>query len=127
MRVAPLKSDLRLAFRKRSQERFLIVKQHEHRPRPHSSVIDPLRERLDFLSSQASFGRHLQIRVVKSNGFDQQTLRGLAGRTIKDIERQAIQETLKLTGGNKAEAAKRLGISRRALYDKIEKYGLGKG
>jgi transcriptional regulator with PAS, ATPase and Fis domain len=53
--------------------------------------------------------------------------RGLAGRSIKDIERQAIQETLKLTGGNKAEAAKRLGISRRALYDKIEKYGLGRG
>jgi len=49
---------------------------------------------------------------------------GLAGRTLKDIERQAIQETLKLTGGNKAETAKRLGISRRALYDKIEKYGL---
>jgi DNA-binding NtrC family response regulator len=31
---------------------------------------------------------------------------------------------MKLTGGNKAETAKRLGISRRALYDKIEKYGL---
>jgi len=51
---------------------------------------------------------------------------GLAGRTLKDIERQAIHETLSLTGGNKAETAKRLGISRRALYDKIEKYGLGK-
>jgi DNA-binding NtrC family response regulator len=31
-----------------------------------------------------------------------------------------------LTGGNKAETAKRLGISRRALYDKIEKYGIAK-
>ena len=51
---------------------------------------------------------------------------GLAGRTLKDIERQAIQETLKLCGGNKAETAKKLGISRRALYDKIEKYGIGK-
>ena len=48
----------------------------------------------------------------------------LAGQTLKDLERQAISETLKLTGGNKAETAKRLGISRRALYDKIEKYGL---
>ena len=48
----------------------------------------------------------------------------LAGRTLKDLERQAIVETLKLTGGNKAETAKRLGISRRALYDKIEKYQL---
>jgi len=48
----------------------------------------------------------------------------LAGQKLRDIERQAIEETLKLTGGNKAETAKRLGISRRALYDKIEKYGL---
>ena len=48
----------------------------------------------------------------------------LAGRTLKDLERQAIVETLKQTGGNKAETAKRLGISRRALYDKIEKYQL---
>ncbi|MEM8885255.1 MAG: sigma 54-interacting transcriptional regulator [Planctomycetota bacterium] len=51
----------------------------------------------------------------------------LAGQTLKDLERQAIAETLKLTGGNKAETAKRLGISRRALYDKIEKYGLKEG
>ena len=51
---------------------------------------------------------------------------GLAGRTIKDIERQAIVETLQLTGGNKAKAAKRLGISRRALYDKIDKYEIAK-
>ena len=49
---------------------------------------------------------------------------GLGGRALKDLERQAIVETLKITGGNKAETAKRLGISRRALYDKIEKYGL---
>ncbi|MCZ6785770.1 MAG: sigma-54-dependent Fis family transcriptional regulator [Planctomycetota bacterium] len=46
----------------------------------------------------------------------------LGGRALKDLERQAIAETLKMTGGNKAETAKRLGISRRALYDKIDKY-----
>jgi len=48
----------------------------------------------------------------------------LGGRSLRDLERQAIVETMKLTGGNKAETAKRLGISRRALYDKIEKYDL---
>ena len=48
----------------------------------------------------------------------------LAGQSLKDLERQAIVETLKLTGNNKAETAKQLGISRRALYDKIDKYGL---
>ena len=51
---------------------------------------------------------------------------GLAGRTLRDIEEQAIRETLRSTGGNKAETAKRLGISRRALYDKIDKYGIAK-
>ncbi len=49
---------------------------------------------------------------------------GLGGRSMRDIERQAIADTLKLTAGNKAETAKRLGISRRALYDKLGKYGL---
>jgi len=48
----------------------------------------------------------------------------LGGHALKDLERQAILETLKLTGGNKAETAKRLGISRRALYDKLAKYGV---
>lgn len=52
-----------------------------------------------------------------------QAARGsFAGQTLKELERQAIIETLKLTGANKAETAKRLGISRRALYDKIAKY-----
>ena len=59
--------------------------------------------------------RHAARVPVKSGG-------GLAGQSLRDIERQAIIETLALTGGNKAETAKRLGISRRALYDKISKY-----
>jgi transcriptional regulator with GAF, ATPase, and Fis domain len=46
----------------------------------------------------------------------------LAGHTLRDLERQAILETLRMTGGNKAETAKRLGISRRALYDKLSKF-----
>jgi DNA-binding NtrC family response regulator len=32
--------------------------------------------------------------------------------------------TLAATQGNKKEAAQQLGISRRALYDKLKKYGL---
>jgi len=83
-------------------------------------------KRLVALSDDA-VGAELLAHLKEYAPVRQGSVRGLAGRSIKEIERQAIQETLKLTGGNKAEAAKRLGISRRALYDKIEKYGLSKG
>ncbi len=49
----------------------------------------------------------------------------LIGRTMDDIERWAIEETLKLTGGNREEAAKVLGIGARTLYRKLEKYAGG--
>jgi transcriptional regulator with PAS, ATPase and Fis domain len=43
---------------------------------------------------------------------------------IADIERAAIVEALEATGGNQTHAAERLGVSRRALIHKLEKYGL---
>jgi two-component system response regulator HydG len=46
----------------------------------------------------------------------------LIGRPMEDIERWAIEETLKLTSGNREEAAKVLGIGARTLYRKLEKY-----
>jgi two-component system response regulator HydG len=49
----------------------------------------------------------------------------LIGRPMDDIERWAIMETLKLTGGNREEAAKILGIGARTLYRKLDKYGKG--
>ena len=46
-------------------------------------------------------------------------------RRIADLERREIEGALIETAGNKKEAARRLGISRRALYRRIEKFGLG--
>lgn len=46
------------------------------------------------------------------------------GATIKDMERELIEKTLAQCGGNKSQAAKRLGISRKGLYEKLERYGL---
>jgi two-component system response regulator HydG len=45
------------------------------------------------------------------------------GMTLDDVEREFIKMTLSATGGNKKEAAQMLGISRRALYDKLKKFG----
>jgi DNA-binding NtrC family response regulator len=47
-----------------------------------------------------------------------------AGMTLDAVEKEFIVLTLASTKGNKKEAAQRLGISRRALYDKLKKHGL---
>jgi len=43
---------------------------------------------------------------------------------LEGVERNAIVNMLKETGGNKLEAAKRLGIGRQTLYNKIKAYGI---
>ncbi|MDR1519445.1 MAG: sigma 54-interacting transcriptional regulator [Planctomycetota bacterium] len=45
-------------------------------------------------------------------------------RSIRITERNQIEETLRITGGNITKAAEMLEISRRTIYRKIEKYGL---
>ncbi len=46
------------------------------------------------------------------------------GMTLKSVEREFVAMTLASVGGNKRKAASILGISRRALYNKVNKYGL---
>ncbi|MCA9299747.1 MAG: hypothetical protein KDA28_11805, partial [Phycisphaerales bacterium] len=48
----------------------------------------------------------------------------LAGTSLEQIEKRAIRETLRLTGGNRERAAKLLGIGERTLYRKLREYGL---
>ena len=43
---------------------------------------------------------------------------------MEGLERQRIEEALRAEGGNQTRAAKRLGISRRALIYKLDKYGI---
>jgi len=44
--------------------------------------------------------------------------------TLEEIEKLAIAQALRLTGGNKSEAAERLGIHRTSIYDKMRRYGI---
>jgi two-component system response regulator HydG len=48
----------------------------------------------------------------------------LIGKSLDDVEHYYITEALKLTSGNREEAAKMLGISERTLYRKIKEFGL---
>ena len=51
-------------------------------------------------------------------------LTSLLGQPLEAYERIAIEQTLKLTGSNREETARILGIGARTLYRKLEKYGL---
>ena len=46
----------------------------------------------------------------------------LSGRTLADIEREAIIQALKDNQGNKKRSAEKLGIDRRTLYNKLKSY-----
>ena len=45
-------------------------------------------------------------------------------RTLEDVERDAIRAALAAHGGNVVQAADALGLSRSALYRRLERYGL---
>jgi two-component system response regulator HydG len=46
-------------------------------------------------------------------------------RTLEEMEKEAIMTTLAATDDNKSETARRLGISRKTLHNKLKAYGLG--
>ncbi len=55
---------------------------------------------------------------VTTNEFD------LVGKTLDEIEREAISRTLVALRGNKARAARSLGISEKSIYNKMQRLGL---
>ncbi|MEE4112133.1 MAG: sigma-54 dependent transcriptional regulator [Desulfobacteraceae bacterium] len=46
-------------------------------------------------------------------------------RSLEEVEKEAILATLKATGGNKSECARRLGITRKTLHNKLKSFGIG--
>ncbi|MBW8864463.1 MAG: sigma-54-dependent Fis family transcriptional regulator [Verrucomicrobia bacterium] len=58
------------------------------------------------------------VKFIPTEGHD------TAFTLLEGVERNAIIQMLKETGGNKLETAKRLGIGRQTLYNKIKGYGI---
>jgi DNA-binding NtrC family response regulator len=48
----------------------------------------------------------------------------LAGMTLDDVEKMAVEQKLRSVGGNKARAARELGISEKSIYNKMKRLGL---
>jgi DNA-binding NtrC family response regulator len=63
-----------------------------------------------------------QIRVVQQLLRNQESLKSITDMVHRELEKIAIMTVLHDVGGNRAEAARRLGISRPALYNKLKEY-----
>ncbi|WP_413207552.1 sigma-54-dependent transcriptional regulator [Rhodospirillum sp. A1_3_36] len=72
--------------------------------------------------SQGAPGAGAESRKGGETGETQATAAGLVGRTVADVERDLIIDTLKHTLGNRTHAANILGISIRTLRNKLKQY-----
>jgi two-component system response regulator HydG len=73
--------------------------------------------------------RQLPMNIVQKYPVQEMAARPLAAvpngtRSLEEIEKEAILVTLEATKGNKSETARRLGITRKTLHNKIKSYGL---
>jgi two-component system, NtrC family, response regulator HydG len=75
----------------------------------------------DPLQQEGTTGASLQ---PSSGGPDQGEGSSLIGKSLREIERWAIEHTLTLANHNREETARILGISERNLYRKLKEYGL---
>jgi DNA-binding NtrC family response regulator len=78
------------------------------------AILSPDGDRLD-LTKTAPVVAHATLAA-------EQVTRALVGRTVADVERDLILETLKHCLGNRTHAANILGISIRTLRNKLNEY-----
>src|SRR5207253_4300769 len=72
-----------------------------------------------------AFGPELQSSAARARGPDPLTRVSEPPAQLDAIEREHILDVLRQVNGNRMAAAKVLGISRRALYRRLERHHLG--
>jgi len=72
--------------------------------------------------------RHIMISETRPAAEKTDLLDGIVGRmSLPEVEKSLLLLALEKSGGNKSRAAGMLGITRRTLYSRMEKYALGNG
>lgn len=87
-----------------------------------------LQNELVRLASRAGAGGQVSAQALSDEVRRGEGLAGapshLAGKTLAEVEREMVRLALESCGGNKARAARQLGIPRSSLYDLLARYGL---
>jgi two-component system response regulator HydG len=68
--------------------------------------------------------RHVPEEVRSDDQDEAGGIGSLAGVGLDKLEKEAIRQTLAMTGGNREQTARMLGIGERTLYRKLKEYGL---
>jgi DNA-binding NtrC family response regulator len=68
--------------------------------------------------------RHIPDEIRSDDSDEALGVGSLAGVGLDKLEKEAIRQTLAMTGGNREQAARILGIGERTLYRKLKEYGL---
>ncbi len=68
--------------------------------------------------------RDVPAEIRAPEGEESPGLGSLAGVGLDRLEKEAIRQTLAMTGGNREQTAQLLGIGERTLYRKLREYGL---
>ena len=79
-------------------------------------------ERMVAMSSPGPLGE-TEVRRALTTGLAERAPTTSA-ETLEDAEKKHVMEALRLAGGNRTLAAERLGIQRRTIYKKLERWGL---
>jgi two-component system response regulator HydG len=85
------------------------------------AVVLARSEYLDEEDLSPVFRDPIRDEALPANGLSLEALENLP---LDEVEKATILRTLEQTGGNKSEAARRLGITRRTLHQKLKKYGV---
>ncbi len=103
--------------------RDLVRKLDQRRETMLSSSVRIFADLNESLSPRSEFKySDEQVRVVQQLLRSQESLKSITDMAQRELEKIAIMTVLHEVGGNRAEAARRLGISRPALYNKLKEY-----
>jgi transcriptional regulator of acetoin/glycerol metabolism len=68
--------------------------------------------------------RHLPPKIAKQPVVFDKTSETSTTFTVDKVQKDALVDLLRETGGNQSEAARRLGVSRITIWKRIKKYGI---
>ena len=89
-----------------------------------------IRQLENVLERSAAFCGEAEIGVadlpkqITSEPQGEVSIKGLGGISLAQLEKAAILQTLELCKGNKAETARRLGVTEKSVYNKMKRLGI---
>jgi DNA-binding NtrC family response regulator len=122
-------------FARLYQKKIRVVSRETYQIMRHFSWPGNVRELKNVIQRAVLLARGAELtpdvlpeRLRQMNGFGMEKSRPpypiQLGMTLDEVEREYIKLTLSSVNGNKMKAASALDISRRALYDKLKRFGM---